>query len=198
MAISAKPSPWIVVFDGQSLNLVPGPVATYGYKVMSGRGLPWRITAKSGVPWEGNPVPWSDLTDDAATRTHPLAKAARQACLVMCGGQSDIWANDTAAQVYADEVAYANAARSAGFDWIIGTTITANQFNTGAQNTERLAHNVLLLADASNAFDDVVDLAANANLEDYGTYTFDGVHWSGAATTIVASLLDPYLDAVLV
>ena len=81
---------------------------------------------------------------------------------------------------------------------IIGTTITANGVNTGAENTERLAHNVLLLADASNAFDDVVDLAANANLEDYNTYTSDGVHWTGAATTIVASLLDPYLDAVLV
>ena len=198
MPINAKPAPWIVVFDGQSLNLVPGALTTYCYKVMSGRGVPWRITAKSGIPWIGNPTPWSDLSDDAATRTHPLAKAATQSVLVMCGGQSDLWADDTAATLYADGVTYANAARAAGFDWIIGTTITANSVNTAGQNTERQAHNVLLLADASNAFDDVVDLAANANLEDYNTYTSDGVHWTGAATTIVASLLDPYLDAVLV
>jgi len=190
------PGPWRVVFDGQSLNLVGLNLdltthTTYPEQVMADRRVVWNNVAISGASW-------TVLATTAATRLHPLANRNDNTLLVMCGGTADIAAGDSGATLYADEVAYANAARTAGFDYIICTTLVGNSGNDAGEETARLNHNSLLLADASNAFDAVVDFDVPP-IDDWTDldYYFDGVHWWVTGAEAAANLMAPALDAVL-
>ncbi len=188
-----------LVFDGQSLNNVPGALTCYPNEVMP--LLPFKAAYKVVAL---NGISWTELATTAEERWAPYVSDKRMAssmALVMCGGQTDIWGGDSGAQVYADEVAYAAAARSAGFDRVYAMTTVPNVVNTSPMNDARIAHNTLLLADASNAFDGVGDVANDAvaaptnHLADYTntTYYSDGVHWVLAATTLVAAIMEPVL-----
>jgi len=179
----------LVIVAGQSLCVAPaGGSTTFAYKTFNPLGIRYRIRAVGGTHWDSTGF---DLAGVAPIQVDPFAKAATSTTLIMCGGTTDIHNGDTAQQVYDDMVAYADARRAEGFGTIVNLTIPPNTANTGGQETVRQAANVLVLADAQDAFDIKVDLTGNANLEDEGnvTYYYDGVHWSEAATAIVAALL---------
>lgn len=60
--------------------------------------------------------------------------------------------------------------------------------------------NLLVVADASNAFDYVVDLAGDSRLSDATNTTYyqgDGTHLTNAGAQVVADLIAPSLDAIL-
>ena len=196
------PAPVRVVFDGQSLNLVPidHPELSFPARVMAGRGIPWHNAAVSGVGWA-----W--LAGDASTRLFPQARA-RVGCtdiLVMQGGQTDIFLNHTGAEVYDLAVDYAIAARSAGFDKVILTTMPAMGPTTGSppvptapQWAEALAHNVLVRSN-SGGFDGVADLYQGA-LTDATNPTYymgDRLHFVAAGAQVAANIIAPVLDVVL-
>jgi hypothetical protein len=122
----------------------------------------------------------------------------------MCGGTSNIWSGETGADLYTEEVAYAAAARAAGFWKVMIMTLCPNSTNTGPQETQRSSHNTLLIADASHGFDAVVDIASDSRLSDPTSSTYyvqggftSGVHWTAAGAAVAASLVGPAADAVL-
>lgn len=186
-----------VVFDGQSLNVVPGPVTTFPYRTM--RYYP-------NVPYSLNDVAvsgtsWTVLNANAPQRVDPLASLAPFTILNMCGGTSDLWApelND-GPTVYADMVAYANARRTAGFDYVIAVTIAPSTTFDATQESNRVSANSLIMADASNAFDAQVDFAGIPQLTDPNntTYYFDGTHYTGPATILCAAALAPAMGTAL-
>ncbi len=185
----------LFVADGQSLNLQPDFGTTYPQVIASSHpSLQVKVAALGGTSW-------TDLADTQAARLNTMANSATNTMLVLCGGTGDVvLENDSGATIYADMVAYASAARSAGFDKIAAQTITKTTGMTGGQNTSRTDANTLLLADASHAFDAVIDVAANANLSDptNTTYYFDGIHWTTAGAAIAAGLVDPTVSSWLV
>ena len=192
----AKSRTELVCVAGQSLCTAPaGGATTFAYKVFNALGTKYYIRAHGGtainVPATGDSF---DLMQMAHEEVDHLAKQAHVTTLIMCMGTTDIHNGDSAATVYADHVAYAEARRVAGFTNIICLTIPPNTVNTtgpGGMEEIRQAANVLLLANADGAFDTVVDLSVSFELEDETDidYYYDGIHWTDASTTIVAQIL---------
>ena len=200
-----------IVFDGQSHNrwppaeLPPGTpwadgIGPYPNRLMrlvhaTGAVIPWHNAAEGGHGW-------GDLALDAATRLHPQARNLVDCLdiLIMSGGQGDIY-NDfcTGAQVYDRAVAYAEAARAAGFDLVLATTMPA--FGPGGSIDPtpdmlqaRIDHNTLLMADAEGAFDVVIDWHTHPVLADATDLTWweaDRVHMKPATADLAASLVAP-------
>ena len=164
------PAPGTVVFDGQSLNNTPEEGLTFPVQVMRGRSEDWVNTAQNGLSW-------TRLAASADRRVFRHATEGHDT-LVMNGGTSDIAEGDTGESLYAEEVAYAGAARRAGFERVIILTLPPSAFFTAPQDAEREAHNALLLEDPDGAFDAVVDVASLVPLG-HGFY-LDGIHWSEA------------------
>lgn len=182
-----------VVFDGQSLNAAP-LANPYPRQLMT--------TLRSGVPWTNVPISgtsWTTLAKSASQRSYLFGTKAAVNIFIMCGGTSDITDGDTAATIYADMESYADGARTAGFDYVIGTTITPSTSFTGPQETVRVAANVLIMADAGAAFEAQVDFAADTRLDDPtdATYYTDGLHWTTAGAGVAAELMAPALDVAL-
>lgn len=187
-----RSAPYFVVFAGQSLNIMPGPALCYPTQLMGDYfpAVPYANVAIGSMSW-------TNLSVIQAANVNIHANGGLTTILIMCGGTADVFIeNDTGATLYAQEVAYANAARAAGFNHIIGTTITSTTAFSPGQNTERSNHNTLLLADASAAFDSVVDLAGDPRLDDPAdaTYYADGTHWTSAGAQAAADLVFPALD----
>jgi hypothetical protein len=181
-------SDFIVVADGQSLNVWGSWLIKARTQIeAAGYLCSQRTTAISG--WS-----WDDLARDVAARTHPFAKRARYPLLALNGGQSNIWRGDTGATVYNAMVAYAAAARAAGFTRVVAFTMPPNTSNNAAKNTERLDANSRILADASSAFDAKVDLTTDPGLNDTGSASyFDGVHWTEDGGQRCANLAAPVI-----
>lgn len=182
----------LVVFDGQSLNNIPSggdmPAA-----VMNGRGVAWANVSISGQAW-------STLAGSASKRCHPLATSHGTSVLILNGGQSDILNtgdDDTAATALADMESYADNARTAGFDTIIACTLPPSTSFDADDETQRLALNAAIRT--SDSWDEVVDLAANEDLDDASdlTYYSDGLHWTAVAAAAAASSVGAVLDTVL-
>ena len=186
-----------VTFDGQSLNLLPGPLDG-GYPATLMANYPtvaWNNAAKGATSMSG-------LALTAASRLLPHANAAVSTILILVDGQSDIATeNDTGAALYAEEVSYANAARAAGFNVVIGTTIVPSTDYTAGQETNRTNHNTLLLNHATTdpgVFNAVVDLANVSGLNNAaGTDYSDGLHWSVAGCLKAANAVSPVLATYL-
>ena len=182
------------VFDGQSLSIL----GRFPSKVMTA------MDAATGLSlWSRNvavgSAAWHDLALTAVDRLFPYGSVALSTALVMNGGQSDLWDGESGAQVYAEEVAYAAAARAAGFDVVVAITICPGQYSE-AEEAARLEHNDLLLADASGGFDAVVDVAALPELADPTDLTYYdalGIHWTEAGAQIAADAVAPVLQAKL-
>lgn len=184
--------PWRIVFDGQSLNNLPDPPGNFPTLVLDALDLPGYNAAVNQLSWTG-------LATTAAQRLHPYAIGGRT-ILVMTGGQADLTRDgDTGRKLYEEEVDYANAARAAGFDVIVITTIPpARLLYSGTQPAERLAHNRLLLEDPSGAFDHVVDVAGDPRLADPTGPSFsDGIHPSASGAAVIAELLEPVLASII-
>jgi hypothetical protein len=189
-------TPFRVVFDGQSLNVIPpyeGNILGWSYPwyLMRGRGIPASVVAVSGQSW-------TTLFTTIESRLYPVLNRADVTVLIMCGGTSDIASGDSGAQLYADHRQYADAARTEGATYVIATTLVGNTGNDAGEEAARAAFNALLLADAGNSFDAVVDLDATA-LTDWtdGDYYFDGVHWYDPGAVLAANTVAPALDLIL-
>lgn len=181
-----------IIFDGQSLNLISTDAeTTYPIFVMEGLSLPYSVVAVGGQSW-------TSLAGTAPTRLHPYGGTADTLTLVMTGGSSDILDGDTGATVMADAVAYADAARAAGFDNVICTTIPPTIAFDTSESDAKDDFNTLLVADAGSDFDAVVDLRVT-DLEDATDSTFylDGVHWNAAGCEVAGGLAQTALTTVL-
>jgi hypothetical protein len=101
---------------------------------------------------------------------------------VLCGGTQDILDGDSGTQIYADAGALADAARAAGAQYVICTTVFPAVPFTGPQEAARVAANALILADASSKFDAEIDFEVEGldDPADPRSYFFDGVHLIGS------------------
>jgi hypothetical protein len=196
-----KVAPIYFVFDGQSLNLEPDAATCYPTVLMAGHPT---------IPYANRAIGASSWTRQAVTaphRTFQLAKTAPITVLLMCGGTADLsifgGENDSGAQVYADMSAYADAARAAGFAYVIGSTV--QDFDgSGANETNRLAANTAILNDANSKFDYVMDFAGDPRLDDSTDTTYyhvDAVHPNAAGAIAMADVaevqaVDPLLTAL--
>lgn len=178
-----------VIFDGQSLNLYPD--VGYPERLMQGRGISYSVVAVDGRSWRA-------LALDADDRVLSHADDANTTILVMNGGTSNIDSGQSAVDYYSDEVAYASAARAAGFDLVIVTTLPTSSTFEPAEERARQDANRLKLEDPEEAFDAVADLAAHPLLakEQDGGY-IDGIHWTDAGAQAAAEVVAPVLDRLL-
>jgi hypothetical protein len=191
--VAVRASSYRVIFDGQSLNWSPAKPNNYPTKLLSGRGLNSANVAISGFAW----VQLKNLINDRMA--HHLLRAPIT-IVIGVGGTTDYALNRTGAQVYADEVSWANSVRAAGADYIIQTTTTPSTVFSGAQDSNRINGNLLVMADASNAFDYSVDLAGDPRLSnpiDTTYYNPDGTHPNNAGAQVIADLIAPALDSIL-
>ena len=193
VAVSASRSR--VIFDGQSLNAAPIG-NSYPLKLMTG---PYK-----GVPWKNVPIAgtsWTVLANTVADRTWPHAIRARWAILCLCGGTSDLQAPESndGPTVYSDMSAYANGCRTAGFDYIIATTITPSTVFLTSEETARQAANTAIIGNSGAPFNAVVDFAADSRLSNPAdtTYYTDGLHWTIAGAQVAADLMAPALAIAL-
>lgn len=191
-----------LIFDGQSHNLVPtldGILGQpYPWHLTRGRSAPWGVVAVSGQSW-------TTLLTTIESRLYPTLGRATTTVLLMSGGTTDVNDGDTAAQVYADHVAYADLARANGATKIIACTLIGSTTFTAGEDVVRQDFNTLLRADADAAFDGVADVDA-ALVAAYGAsywtdtdVLWDGTHMLGASAqtyaAAVAAVLDPLLSA---
>lgn len=198
-------APIRIVFDGQSMNNVPAVPNNMPTYLMNGRKIPWSNVAISGYGWQ-------DLTPTAATRLFPQARN-KMGCidiLIMCGGQGDILnqtpnGQQSGATTYTRAIAYANAARGAGFHYILTTTMPAigpDVLGTGRPNaTEQQAiqdYNDLTIAN-SGGFDAVADISiAPLNNATNSTYfDIDRTHFKVDGAKVAAALIAPTLNSLL-
>lgn len=193
-------SPTRVVFDGDSMVNTPTDPTTsharmhpdnFPYKVMAGRKTAAANVATSGLSW-------LNLETTAPTRVDVQFGRAPLTGLIMVGGHGDITNAANAAAVYTRWVNYAVNRTAAGFAWIIAATTTGSFANDAPAEQRRIDSNALLLADASDAFDAVVDLAAVTGLDDINSaYYADFLHWSAEGTDLVADTISPVLATFL-
>ena len=201
-----SPAPVRVVWDGQSQLRTPvaSPDLYIPARVMFGTGVPWHNASVAGTGWEhGTGASDPGLDADADTRLFPQARN-RSGCddvLVLSGGQHDaIWAvtdelTDPGLVAYDALVTYADAARAAGFTYVIATTMPAIASVPVQAAFDQ--HNAALLADESN-FDATVDIAVG-DLDDAGSAYFigGGIHLSAAGAQAAADLISPVLAPFL-
>lgn len=165
--------------------------AGYPSLLMAGRSQPMVVTALSSLGF-------ATRETTAADRVDAKLGNATRSILFSWGGYTELWAGSyTAAATLAAAETFADNRRAAGFDYIIGLTVPHSSSFSGAQDTERLGYNALLLA--SDSFDAVVDVAGDARMQDGSdlTYFSDGTHFTTAGAQVVADLCEPYLTAAL-
>lgn len=177
------PSPCRVVFAGQSRVIAPSWMGSdlFGYSwcriAMAGLG----VTSTDKPAKDGTSLTTLSAEFDAGTRPYIAPPSLEPTIFVLCGGFTDYFGeNNTGAQVYADAWAYTDKARAAGAQYVICTTTIISNVFSAAQETERQAGNALILADASNKFDAVVDFDVPGLDDPDDTSVFvDGVHIYG-------------------
>lgn len=191
--IAATASKWRVVFYGQSLVAATVVNSTTEY-TMRGRGVPWGSAAVGGLAW-------SQLDDLAASLLHPTLAKATNVVVVMVGGTTDYASGFPEASVLANMTTVAMDAKAAGdLVTVINTTTTPSVSISGGNETNRLEGNALLLAEAGGAaFDYVVDLAGDPDLDDHTDTNWysDGTHPTDAGRQRIAELLSVPLDIIL-
>lgn len=180
-----------VIFEGQSLNVIPLTPSNMPDLTMQGLSneYPYWNVAIGGTAW-------STLDDTAASRFHQLLNWG-PSVIVLTGGTADVSENDTAETLYSDLLIHANNSRVAGADRVIVTTIPKWTMITTDQDNVRIAANTMILN--SSDFDAVVDFANLPELDDPSdtTYYFDGIHWTAAAAQAAANALIPVLQQQL-
>jgi hypothetical protein len=190
----------VVVFDGQSLNNASSGGATspntFPYQTMAGlsKDLPWHNVGVNGTSW-------TVLQSSAARRSYALAEPYSKAVLVLTGGASDIanaQENNTAAEALADMEAYADAARAAGFDYIIASTVTPSAYFDAGDEAELLALNEGIRN--SDHWEDVADMAAVPELQDNTNLIYfwgDQTHFTDVGAAAAAVPVIEALEAFL-
>jgi hypothetical protein len=131
----------------------------------------------------------------------PYANAGEITIGHILTGTNDI-ALGGASGVYENKVLMADIMRDAGFDYIVTGTSMPSQHFTGPQETARLAANVELLADASTAFDLILNWGAlDSGFNNYaGAYFYTATvvsHWSAAGSARAVELAAPLIEGML-
>lgn len=181
-----------IIFDGQSMSLVNNMP---GHLMPSFPKVPWQNRSQGGLSV-------TLLSGTVEHRINPYANAGRTTALfLVCPGYGDIKNElDSGATLYSNQVAYATAARAAGYDYIVSSTLCPSTDFTAPMETARLAANIALMNDASNAFDYVVDLANTAGLNEDpsgSAYYQDTVHWSSLGASTAATAFAPTVQALV-
>lgn len=180
-----------IILDGQSYNNYPQtPVGVDLRTVLrNALALPVSNASVNGYSWV-----FLNTTQDTRQYAHFVAD---QNILVMNGGQGDLVSTApayTAQQCYDNTAAYALDAKANGADHIIFVTVMMATYfypQPSAYETKRLDYNNLCRADASNAFDDICDVAVDSRLLTAEPVYCDTVHPTAAGVVVYAELLAP-------
>jgi hypothetical protein len=152
--------------------------------LMNGRGIPWKREAIGGTTSAQARATVSLVTRWASRADTPIALIVTGTNTYALGG--------TGASVYADVSAIASACKTAGFSLCYATTCVPSDTITGGEETERLAGNVLIRADADGFLDNYIDWAAESSLQ---VPAYDGTHFGTAqrayAATVIAAVIFP-------
>ena len=191
-----------ILFDGQSLNYSPLGGFTYPQQTMTGVDLPWWNIGTSGKSWTRL------FTGDAvvpplAVRLAPHLESGQPVVMVLNGGQSDVLPRESqsGAGAFADLITYTTAAKAAGVDYVIVTTmgpIQPGSYGWGDVNPQIADYNALVRAGHAT-FDAVIDLAAVPGLmdpSDVSAYD-DGVHYSTGGAALAADAVRPAIEAAV-
>lgn len=165
---------------------------------MDGTGHPAISIATNGDSF-------TDLLTHVDADFAPHCAAGRSELLVILnGGQDDDYTElDTGAQIYADICAYADAIRAActarGVTATVACMTLTPNYLSPPGDTNREAANALIVADASNKLDHVIDLVVPPldDYEDTAIYS-DGLHFThDGGNPAVAALARPVIDLFL-
>lgn len=198
--VGARAAYYGVVFDGDSLNTDPFGGTSYPDRVMSTRSGVYYTAARGAWTWSqlylGNPTGQLPF----AKRVIPYCNLAEFVVYIQVGGINGYALGQSGASVYGSEKSAALdvVAANAGA-YIIGTTTLPSTAVTGGNETKRTDGNTLVVANADGAFDAVVNLAANTDLDDPAdtNWYVDGTHPTAAGLAVMASLVGTALDAAL-
>lgn len=187
MAVLVRPAD-LYVADGQSLMLQPNPGVTVPERVASSVGAGRHVTVARGG------TSYSQRNADVVRRVDSqLSSVTGSAFLLDAGGTTDLLVGAQAANLILTMEAYWTARRSAGFDWIVASTVPDSVGFVGDADaeTQRQALNALILA--SSVPDAVADIADLSQLGPSGasadtTYFSDGTHYTNAATLLAGPL----------
>lgn len=191
-----------VIFDGQSLPVHPLADQTLNFpaRLMTGRLAPDGVVAVGGLSWQ-------QLDNDVSARIGPFVKMAPKIVYIQVGGTTQVNLGQAAADIYASEgaiIAQVAALVPGGSDfYVIGTTTTPSTAFDPTSDAILITLNALKLADASNFYDVVVDLAGDPRLDDPTDTTAysDGTHLTTTNVTgghaIFAELLAVALDSLV-
>lgn len=171
-----------LTFDGQSFIYSPGNGRSIAALVMDQYPGTGSVVGISGTTY-------ATRAADAAARSWWSFRNSSYPILIDIGGQSDIFASMTAAQVLTAMEDYHADARDAGAQFTVVSTVPASLSYTAPQDAERQALNELILA--STAWDAVADLDAIPESQDpsNATYYSDGLHPTAALAALFAGAI---------
>jgi hypothetical protein len=191
VTVKVRGAPAAIMFDGDSFNnrpLVPDNVPTL---------LPAALKWPSVNKGQNSTLSqlWKTGTEARVSRYANMAEVTVYHLMI---GVNDIDFGLPGATVYANKVEMADTARDAGFTFIVSMTTPPYSGISGGEETARDALNAAMLADAEDAFDLVVDLTGNANMENpAGSYYADGLHWSATGSAAYTAIAAPLIAAMV-
>lgn len=188
------PRVWVIT-DGNSINNYPD--ATNCYPTQLFATYPGKNLAISGLGW-GQLDETVSLGAPFSLRVAPYLKGGERTAYLMVGGIQDYQLGATGAQAYTRWCDQADLVRAVTPTAIvIASTTTPATAVTGSPETERVAGNALIMADASNKFDAQVDLAALYPDPTDTLYYTTGLHPTTLMATGIAAAMGAALAGVL-
>jgi hypothetical protein len=194
------PWPFQIVCDGQSIMNSPG-------LPNNPDNIPYQLRIALGTKHvfheAQNGLSITALTPTLTSRLEPYITdvSCDLNIWLFCGGNSDLSEEDTGQEIYDELVAYRDTVMGLGYDLAMATTITPNRFSPIlGHEDERLDFNDLILANADDKFDAVIDLEVGI-MADYNSIAYNpidnthptsvGSHY--AAHTLIAPAVEPFL-----
>ena len=163
-----------LIANGHLVNI--GTSSVGGASIADRTGFPFAI--------KGMAIPW------------------QQAIGLQWGGFDEIESGSTPAATYAAQVTRAAALRATSLcDYVIGFTLPPNGVMDPGDEANRVTYNGLLLADASGAFDAVIDIEGAGGLlanPASAAYQVDQLHLSAVGAALIRDLLVPVLEPLMV
>lgn len=184
-----------LTFAGQSLNggATIGLANSYPHVLIASLRAQGVRATRYDV-WVGGAA-WSQL--DSQPGRFAAANAAPVTIFCQVGGTTDYTLGATGAGTYANMSTIATEARSAGYNYVIGTTTTPSRAISDAGfDSRRTDGNTLMTSSAAlvangGPFDRVVDFCAEATLDAYTDSGYvDETHFSIAGAILAADLME--------
>lgn len=178
----------LYVFDGQSNGLSPFTLSqSYPHKFRAQA----RPDAGLRVANIGSTT-YAERTANATTRVDWWLTTAERTVWIDDGGEEELKDGMDAENILAAMLNYATARRAAGADVLVALTTPPSNYWSAPQDAVRLEVNDDLLNNPEAfGYDYTVDIGSIPELQDPDDTDiyFDGVHYTDAATTIVAQAL---------